>query len=59
MQPRHTANADSRNAAPTSAAITKRASVTAPLTNNALATIPNVAPMPWANLFGGPGTSRC
>ena len=59
MQPRHNANADSRNAAPTNAAITNRASVTAPLMNSALATMPNVAPTPWANLFGGPGTIRC
>ena len=59
MQPRHIANADSRKAAPTSAAITNRAGVSSPLKNSALATMPNVAPTPCANLFGGPGTIRC
>jgi hypothetical protein len=46
MQPKHTANADSKNAAPTRPAITTRAAVSAPDNINTDATIENVAPTP-------------
>ena len=59
MQPRQTANTLSRNAATTRAAMTICEAPYAPARYNTDAVIENAAPTPCANLFGGPGTSRC
>ena len=53
------ANALSRNAATTSAAMTSCEAPCAPAINNTDAVMVNAAPTPCANLFGGPGTNRC
>ena len=59
MHPRQTAKADSRVAATRMAATSTTETTGAPSNHAMPAATVAVAPMPCANRFGGPGTSRC
>ena len=58
-QPKQKPTNASNEAAAANMAITTRDAVCASANHSTEPATEKSAPMPWANLFGGPGTSRC